>query len=142
MVEASGTKGDDATIWFPRTPETGRVGRYIASVLESLGYRVHVQAPFNDEGKYFLALPPSPQIASMGWLANYPTAEEFIKPLLTCGGAANLGHFCDRRIDRKTDHALDVQSAIPTGREPAVVAARSRDHGQGGAASALQRVRP
>jgi len=113
LVKASGTKGEGVTIRFPRTAETGRLGRYIASVLKSLGYRVHVKAPFKDEGKYFLALPASPQIASMGWLANYPTAEEFIKPLLTCNGAANLGHFCDGRIDRKTDRALDVQTQDP-----------------------------
>ena len=113
LVDASGTKGDDVTIWFPRTPETGRVGRYIASVLESLGYRVHIRAQFRDEGEYFLARPPSPQIASSGWLANYPTAEEFIQPLLTCGGTANFGHFCDRQVDRKTDHALEVQTQDP-----------------------------
>ena len=46
--------------------------------------------------------------------AELPTAENFIRPLVTCGGEANFGHFCDRRVDRKVARALQIQ-----GRDPA-----------------------
>jgi YVTN family beta-propeller protein len=114
LVAASGTKGDAVTIWFPGTPETGRVGRYIASVLGSLGYRVRVKSGFEDEGAYFFAMTAAePQIASAGWFAVYPTADEFLGPPFTCGSEANFGHFCDRAFDRKTAHALQMQSQDP-----------------------------
>jgi peptide/nickel transport system substrate-binding protein len=113
LVSESGTQGEPVTIWF--SPKVNRVGGYIASVLESLGYRVRVHPAFEDEDVYFKAMAPaSPQIAWSGWFADYPAADNFIQPLFECGSETNFGSFCDRAIDRKIEHALEVQ-----GRDPA-----------------------
>ena len=49
----------------------------------------------------------------MGWTPTYPSAENFIRPLFTCGSDGNFGDFCDRRFDRKIGRALEVQSHDP-----------------------------
>ena len=111
LVAGSGTQGDDVTIWFPSDQE--RVGRYLVALLDSLGYRVHVKS-FEDPDAYFHAMTAaSPQIAWSGWAPSYPSADNFIQPLFTCGSNSNFGDFCDRRFDRKVQHALEVQSRDP-----------------------------
>ena len=55
----------------------------------------------------------SPQIAWGGWVPDYPAASGFIQPLFSCESAppngANYTHFCDRRLDRKIDDAVELE---------------------------------
>jgi peptide/nickel transport system substrate-binding protein len=112
LVAASGTKGDRVTVFYPRS-DIPRVGRYIASLVKSLGYRVRASA-FKDQEQHFGAvIKSSPNIAWSGWLPNYPTAADFIAPLFSCNSGANFGHFCDPRLGRMIDRALKLQQRDP-----------------------------
>jgi YVTN family beta-propeller protein len=112
LVAASGTKGDRVTVFYPRS-DVPRVGRYVVSLLESLGYRVRASA-FKDQEDHFGAVTTSsPNLAWSGWLPNFPTAADFIAPLFACGSEVNFGHFCDRRLQRKMDRALKLQQRDP-----------------------------
>jgi peptide/nickel transport system substrate-binding protein len=111
LVRASGTSGAEVTIWFP--PDADSVGRYVAEVIESLGYRIHLKT-FKDGGAYFeTMIAGSPQIALSAWAPDYPTADNFIQVLFSCGSFSNFGSFCDRKLDRRIEHALEVQQRDP-----------------------------
>ena len=92
----------------------GAVGRRcLRSTFHALGYRVRATA-FKDQTGHFGALMKSPpNLGWSGWLPNFPTAADFLVPLFSCGSEANFGHFCDRRLERKMDRALNLQQRDP-----------------------------
>jgi peptide/nickel transport system substrate-binding protein len=114
LVEASGTNGMPVRLWFPRAEADG-LGRYVASLLRSLGYRLQIRF-IDGITEYFVALQRTnhpPQVAFAAWAADYPAASNFIQLLLTCRGAVNLTGFCDSGYDRKVDRALALQPTDP-----------------------------
>ncbi len=116
LVAASGTAGSTVTLWFPEA-EAGSLGRYVAGVLRSLGYRVQTRF-FDDITGYFAQLQRAkrpPDVAFAAWAADYPAASNFIKLLLNCGSPFNLAHFCDPGYDRRIGHALNLQPRNPAG---------------------------
>ena len=55
-----------------------------------------------------------------GWSQDYPTAGNFLPPLLTCNSFiprsranTNLAEFCNRRIDAEIAHARSLEVADP-----------------------------
>jgi YVTN family beta-propeller protein len=124
LVRASGTQGSRVTVWTPSAapPE---LARYVVSLLESLGYRTSL----NDRheagtGPYFtkVADPRTrAQIGFGGWQFDYPSAEDFIRPLLSCAAydpnspqaTTNLSGFCDRSLDAQMDRARSTQVHDP-----------------------------
>jgi peptide/nickel transport system substrate-binding protein len=85
------------------------------SLLRQLGYRpsirtfTSVQAVFD-----FLSSPKTPaQVATTGWLTDYPAASGFLLSLVSCTSPSNLAHFCDRRIEHDIGNALRVQATDP-----------------------------
>lgn len=127
LVKASGTAGMEVTLWFPQGWQ-GAPGRYYASLLESLGYRVRFRSAFchTKAGKpcvgaenveaYFDALTGGatpPQIMVSGWFSDYPAASNFIDLLFSCSSTFNFGDFCDRGLARKSDAALKLQARDP-----------------------------
>ncbi|HSD23076.1 MAG TPA: ABC transporter substrate-binding protein [Solirubrobacterales bacterium] len=116
LVAASGTARAAVTLWIPSL--TG-LGPYLADLLESLDYRVQLRSSFgrkpNPAAAYFGRLAAVtkpralPQILWSPWLADYPTASNFIEPLFSCGAPDNRAHFCERSLDRKIRRALKLQ---------------------------------
>ncbi|MDP9347031.1 MAG: ABC transporter substrate-binding protein [Actinomycetota bacterium] len=121
LVAASGTRGQHVTLWYaawvaPLLP-------VVRSTLEQLGYRVSVKR-FTSPDTYFPAIGDSRnrvQVAFFGWIADYPAASNFFRPLLTCASfqpnspAANLNgtEFCDRHVDALVRQALAAQISDP-----------------------------
>jgi hypothetical protein len=110
LVRSAGAAGARVTVWVPG-PLTER-GRYMASVLDSLGFRASVNAVpvVKDADVYFSKVSESRVGAQTGfgaWGADYPSAAGFIPPLLSCAAivpaspeqTTNLTGFCDRSID-------------------------------------------
>jgi peptide/nickel transport system substrate-binding protein len=113
LIAASRTAGGRLQFWWP-TFFGERSGRYVAHVLESLGYRVRLRL-FADATTYYTGLQTRGaawQVAANTWLADFPAASNFIG-LLSCRHQFNLGHFCNRRIDREISRALRIQERDP-----------------------------
>jgi peptide/nickel transport system substrate-binding protein len=124
LVRASGTQGARVTVWTPSAapPE---LARYVASLLQSLGYRASVNARYEaGQGPYFRIVTnprTRAQIGFGGWGLDFPSAEGFLRPLTSCGAynpaspetTTNLAGFCDRSIDAQMDRAVATQVHDP-----------------------------
>ena len=122
LVRASGTRGDKVTV--PATnlgpglpgPTTAR---YVASVLDRLGYRASVRlfANYPAYGAFQADSRDRPQLSFFTWYQDFPTPWDFIGPLFTCAsflpdnpGNANDAEFCNPRIDTQIRQALTLQT--------------------------------
>jgi peptide/nickel transport system substrate-binding protein len=124
LVRNSGTAGVRVTVWMP-SGAPPRLGPYLASVLKSLGYRARLRVePIRGAPAYFDKVSDSRVGAQIGlgaWALDYPSAENFIRPLLSCGafvpasqeGNTNLSGFCDRSLDAQMTRASAMQVHDP-----------------------------
>jgi YVTN family beta-propeller protein len=123
LVRSAGVAGARVTVWVP-SPHIDE-GRYMASVLDSLGLRARVKAIPIDKEKgirpYFAKVGDSrtkAQIGFGGWAADYPSAGGFLTPILGCAGFipasgpqnSNLAEFCDHSIDAMMVRATALQT--------------------------------
>jgi YVTN family beta-propeller protein len=114
LVRSSGTYGDRVTVWVPSTK--AEQGRYLISVLDSLGYRARLETI--DPNTYFDRVADSRTRAQTGyytWVAAFSSAADFIPPQYSCAGDAfaNFSGFCDPSIDAQMARAADVQVQDP-----------------------------
>ena len=126
LVDASGTRGMKVTLLmappFPGSP-TLEIGRYVASVLDRLGYRASVKLNKAAAGATLGDLGDSrrrPQIGWFTWFQDHPTPSNFIESLLTCrafvrGNPANINvaELCDHGIDAQVRRADALQQSNP-----------------------------
>jgi peptide/nickel transport system substrate-binding protein len=138
LVAASGTRGMKVTLLinppFPTAP-TQKIGRYVVSVLDRLGYRASLRMVPSDVPSGIGAMADSRRRGQIGWFTWYqdhPTPSNFIDPLLSCRAFVprswtnlNLAELCDRRIDAQIRRAYSLQR-----RDPAAAGAvwRQIDH--------------
>jgi peptide/nickel transport system substrate-binding protein len=105
LVARSGARGTPIEVWT--WPDRGSVGRYLAEVLNDLGFPTHVRV-FEDLGQEIEAVQrpgEHPQIGLNGWIADSPDSATFLRTLIGCKGGFNLSSFCDPRIDEAIDRA-------------------------------------
>ena len=109
LVAASGRRGTPVAVWT--TPERQALARHLAAVLRRLGLPARVRR-FDDVGGLFAAAQDPrerPQLGVIGWNAEHPGPERFLRDLVTCEAAApggtNLSGFCDPALDRAIDRA-------------------------------------
>ncbi len=118
LVRSSGTAGQAITVWIsPGIGFGARAGRYIVSVLHSLGYHARYQLaadPFSNEDKIHL------QAGFSGWYPDYPAPGGFFDATLTCRAYnrvnsenLNFAEFCDPAIDREMTRAGLLQTSDP-----------------------------
>jgi ABC-type transport system substrate-binding protein/DNA-binding SARP family transcriptional activator/DNA-binding beta-propeller fold protein YncE len=122
LVDSSGTRGMKVTLWMQPNDQadpTAKVGPYLVSVLDQLGYRASLRVANN---LYPVASNSRSrvQIAWFNWLADYPAPSDFISLLLTCAAyvpasAANLNEaeFCSRKIDGQIRAARALEATDP-----------------------------
>ncbi|MGZ8741051.1 MAG: ABC transporter substrate-binding protein, partial [Gaiellaceae bacterium] len=106
LVRASGTTGQQVTVWAPGPIVVQ--GRYLVSVLKSLGYRARLHL-ISDPGKYFTRLDGSGnrmQAGFSGWASDFPSESSFIQGALECSSSG----FCSPSIDRLLRHATTVET--------------------------------
>jgi peptide/nickel transport system substrate-binding protein len=117
LVRASGTVGQPVTVWGSKNVVVQ--GRFMTSVLRSLGYRARLHV-VKDPEKYFMLATDSRtrmQTGYYGWGSDFPSESSFIKSQFACSSfvpaspfrTTDPSEFCDRSIDRLLDHALSVQ---------------------------------
>ena len=120
LMRGAGALGARVTVWVPTF--RAEQGQYMASLLDSLGLRATVNVVSDDS--YFAAVSDAGTQAQMGfgaWAANYPSAVDFIPPLLSCGAfvpsspemSTNLAQFCDPSIDEEMARAASLQTQDP-----------------------------
>lgn len=95
-------------VWTGADQPSGMaIGRGVAAVLRSLGYRASLATAPTPKSYYDLVMNPRThaQVGISDWGAAYPSPAGFFGPLLTCAAAkgpdgSNLSRFCDPRLDR------------------------------------------
>jgi len=111
------------TVWVPTT--FAQQGRYMVSVLQSLGYQAQLRAVQlkPDPSTYYAKVLDSrerAQVGYFGWGADFTSPRDFIYPF-SCAAFvpnppqenSNPAAFCDRSIDAKIARAVAVQAQAP-----------------------------
>ena len=113
LVGASGTRGEKVEVWAaPYFPVMQAWGRYFTDLLSQLGYRATLHPASN---RYFTeAYPPGPgvQAGLDGWIADYPSAENFFSTL-KCGNPVNTSRVCDPVVDERIRRAARMEDSHP-----------------------------
>jgi peptide/nickel transport system substrate-binding protein len=101
------------------TDPTTKVGSYVVSVLDRLGYRASLRVSAN----FYPVIGDSRSHVQIGWFSwyqDYPSPSDFIAVLLTCrsflpGNPSNVNaaEFCNPRIDAAVSRAQALQAAAP-----------------------------
>jgi peptide/nickel transport system substrate-binding protein len=125
LVSASGTRGMRVTVLMPppdATNPTRKIGAYLVTVLDQLGYQASLRITANETG-YYQTMGESRSHAQIGWFTwtqDYPAPSDFIDPLLACRAflpqsQSNLNdaEFCDQRIDDAVQRAQALEPTAP-----------------------------
>jgi peptide/nickel transport system substrate-binding protein len=113
LVRSAGADGASVTVWIPSGDADS--GRYMVSVLESIGLRAKLKAQ-SDAAHFSSVNDPATraQTGYYGWIADFPSAAGFIPPQFSCdAGPTNVAGFCDRSIDALMGRAAASQSQDP-----------------------------
>jgi peptide/nickel transport system substrate-binding protein len=126
LVARSGTRGMKVMLLtMPPSPGAPRIkiGRYVISVLNRLGYSASMKLITNAAAVGLGDLSDSskqPQLGWFGWYQDYPTPSNFIEPLLTCRSFVprsqknlNIAEYCDPTIDAQVARADALQARDP-----------------------------
>ena len=104
---------------LPGRPGPGpATARYVASVLDQLGYRASVRSFGGFAYQSFTYdFRDRMQLSYIDWSEDYPAPWDFIGPLFTCRSFipdstadTNAAEFCDPRIDTQVQQALTLQA--------------------------------
>ena len=118
LIERSHTAGQQVTVSVPS--EEHQVGRYIARLLERLGYRSRLRDfgdVYADFHGYVADSRNGAQVGTDGWAADFPTPTDFTTPFrcdsFIPGSAAssNLSEYCDKGFERRIEAALRARGA-------------------------------
>jgi YVTN family beta-propeller protein len=124
LVHQSGTSGSAITVWVPAP--LAIQGKYVVSVLDSLGYRarLHKASPANGFDLYFRDVLDSRrriQIGFYGWFSDFPSVQNFLKPIFSCAAfvpgsperTSNASELCNHSIDAEIARSAAVQALDP-----------------------------
>jgi peptide/nickel transport system substrate-binding protein len=122
LVNASGTRGMKLTLLVPpadATNPTRKIGSYLVSVLDRLGYHATLRVLTN----FWPTLDDSRSRVQIGWFEwqqDYPAPSDFIAPTLTCRAFVpqsqsniNDAEFCDPTIDAEVRRTEQLQALAP-----------------------------
>ena len=126
LVKRSGTAGAEVSIAM--SPCLASLAASVADTLRGLGYRVVLETdgPLPHPHCWFGALSADADVSSTAWLWSYPSAAQYLVPLMSCvepdgtpavegdeDYAFNASNFCDPKIDRRMQRALDLELTDP-----------------------------
>jgi ABC-type transport system substrate-binding protein/class 3 adenylate cyclase len=125
LVQRSRTAGAEVVVAM--APALQATAEQVAATLSDLGYRVRVRIVDTEQLVVSPDLmPPDADASFIGWVQDYPSAAQFIVPLLGCTSpdgtpaiedvgefSLNLSNFCNPGIDRRVQRALDLQPTDP-----------------------------
>jgi ABC-type transport system substrate-binding protein/DNA-binding SARP family transcriptional activator/streptogramin lyase len=114
LVRESGTRGERVDIWG--SPDYGFIPPattgYVAGVLRSLGYNVHVHlVPITSVNPQ---LNRRIQISVIGdWLASWPDPSAYLPAFFGCRGSNGNGYYCNPGLDRQMQRAERLELTDP-----------------------------
>ncbi len=121
LIADAGVAGTEVMVLSPvppQVPGTDGVMRYVADLLNELGFRATVKTVGPEQ--YFPSVydaPPGsaghPHVFFNGWVSEYPLASDFIEPQFGCRGGSNIAGYCDRAIDRMIAGAKALEATDP-----------------------------
>lgn len=101
FAEAGGQEGDTVNLWFNSGSghETWveAVGRQLAS---NLGIEFELKSMEWDQYTGFIEEQGFDGPFRLGWLVDYPSPENFLRPLIDSDGDANYGGYANPRVDK------------------------------------------
>jgi peptide/nickel transport system substrate-binding protein len=117
LVAASGTKGMAVTVESHTTDPVPKAAQYMASVLDSLGYKATVKTL--DESVYWDTISTQkgdPQMAFVQFDQDYPEGQDFIDVQLNGENIANVGNQVHSNIDVPAlNKRMDAAKQLPLG---------------------------
>jgi peptide/nickel transport system substrate-binding protein len=114
MVRASGTAGAVVDFVTVRSDTTGRaVAPVVASTLRKLGYRPRIVRYASDEGFERALTGGDWELIAGDWIADYPSASQFLEYFLACARSTNAGGFCNATFDRLIAKAERLATTNP-----------------------------
>jgi peptide/nickel transport system substrate-binding protein len=117
LVAESGTKGQPVTIWIYDYTFGPRLGPYLVSVLQSIGYNARVE--YVPHTGFNFTWRPDRQAGIQGWSADYPSANNIFLSFLCSSYTTNPktnGNFagiCDRHLDAQIARAQSLGTTNP-----------------------------
>jgi DNA-binding SARP family transcriptional activator/ABC-type transport system substrate-binding protein/streptogramin lyase len=128
LVARSGTRGVRVHVWAP--PDHAAIAIYFAGVLRRLGYRASVHIVSGHTSRYYEQVGDPKRRAQAGWagwIRDYTSAADFIRPLFTCSGISagdptattNYSRLCEVGIDRRVRMAEQLQQSDPVAAQTA-----------------------
>jgi len=132
LVAASGTRGVRVKVWAPA--DHAAVATYFAGLLRRLGYRATTHIVAGHTSRYYEEVgnpDSSAQLGWSGWIRDYTSAADFIRPLFACSGiiagdpadTSNYSLLCDPTLDHQIDAAGRIQQHDPVAGQVAWAAA-------------------
>lgn len=127
LVAASGTRGETLTVLTEASigPAFEPVGAYVVGLLRQLGYHARLNVVnAADWGAAINDYRHPAQIATESWIADYPSAAQWITVHLNCAAwrppiqLSNRSQFCDPRVDRLAARAAALQADDPSAADP------------------------
>jgi YVTN family beta-propeller protein len=115
LVEGSPTRGQTVTVW---EVQGDGAGAHVVQALRGLGYRASLRPLPADEfvdgvSDYRRRV----QAAVFSWGADYPTASDFLLPVLSCAsvrsGGHNLAEYCNPKVEDLYTRAQGAQQTDP-----------------------------
>jgi peptide/nickel transport system substrate-binding protein len=117
LVGQSGTAGMAVQVWASNTDPQPKAAQYLASVLDSLGYKATVKTL--DEGVYYdtvAAQRSDPQVSYNDWNQDFPEAEDFLDTMLNGERITNVGNSNNSNLDVPSlNQAIDAARAMALG---------------------------
>jgi peptide/nickel transport system substrate-binding protein len=117
LVAASGTKGMAVQVWASNTDPQPKAAQYMASVLDSLGYKATVKTL--DEGVYYdtvAAQKTDPQVQYNDWNEDFPEDEDFLDTMLNGEKITDVGNTDESNLNVPSiNKALDAARTMPLG---------------------------
>jgi len=108
LVKASGTTGMRVEVVADRF---GVDAPHVVSALRRIGYQASLRVVPSQRYNQFVSDPRNKvQVSAQGWVADYPSASNFIALFLRCGARSNHSGFCAPDIDKRIDRALTLQA--------------------------------
>jgi peptide/nickel transport system substrate-binding protein len=117
LVKSSGDVGMAVTVWSHSTDPVPKAAEYMASVLDSLGFKASVKTL--DESVYWDTISTQkgdPQIAFVQFDQDYPEAQDFIDVQLNGEHIVNVGNQVHSNVDIPAlDKRIDAAREMPFG---------------------------
>jgi len=121
LVRAAGAHGTPVVLVHGAAASEAEIARVVARDLAAAGLSVRQRAVPGHLIAGVLRDPAATwHIALLPWTGNYPDATAWFGPLLTCGGGADVGGWCDPDFDR---HVAEAAALPPSPERDAQLAA-------------------